>query len=91
MSSEVMSRISRRADALPVAMLAADVVAGFVVHPDQEIDLRVNVDRARQRLASQAHTSQALPSSVLWRRLELRGNNECVRWLREPLDATVTS
>ncbi len=73
------------------AQLNDELGASFVGHQDQEIDLRVTVDRARQRLASQAHTSQALPSSVLWRRLELLGNNECVRWLRDPLDATVTS
>jgi N-acetylglucosamine malate deacetylase 2 len=65
------------------AQLNQELGAGFVGHPDQEIDLRVSVDRARQRLASQAHTSQALPSSVLWRRLELLGNSECLRWLRE--------
>jgi LmbE family N-acetylglucosaminyl deacetylase len=73
------------------AQLNKELGASFVGHPDQEIDLRVTVDRARQRLASQAHTSQALPSSVLWRRLELLGNTESLRWLREPLDATVTS
>jgi LmbE family N-acetylglucosaminyl deacetylase len=63
--------------------------AGFIGHPDQEIDLRVTVDRARQRLASHAHKSQALPSSVLWRRLELLGNAESLRWLRRPIDAKV--
>lgn len=72
------------------AQLNKELGARFVGHADQEIDLYVTVDRARQRLASQAHTSQALPSSVLWRRLDLLGNNECLRWLREPPEATVT-
>jgi hypothetical protein len=50
----------------------------------------VTVDRTRQRLASHAHKSQALPSSVLWRRLELLGDTESLRWLHGPLGATVT-
>ena len=58
--------------------------SGFIGHRDQDIDLRVNVDRTRQRLASRAHVSQALPSSVLWRRLELLGDTESLRWLRKP-------
>lgn len=67
------------------AQLNDELGAGFIGHPDQEIDLHVSVDRARQRLASHAHTSQALPSSVLWRRLELLGDAESLRWLRRPL------
>jgi LmbE family N-acetylglucosaminyl deacetylase len=72
------------------AQLNHELGAGFVGHPDQEIDLRVSVDRTRQRLASHAHKSQALPSSVLWRRLELLGDTESLRWLHGPLGATVT-
>lgn len=41
----------------------------------------VRVDRARQRTASLAHESQALPTSVLWRRLELLGDVEHLRLL----------
>jgi N-acetylglucosamine malate deacetylase 2 len=63
--------------------------ASFVGHRDEEIDLQVTVDRTRQRLASHAHVSQALPSSVLWRRLELLGSTESLRWLHGPLGATV--
>ena len=70
--------------------LNQELGASFVGHPDQDIDLRVSVDRTRQRLASLAHKSQALPSSVLWRRLELLGNTESLRWLHGPLGATVT-
>ena len=60
------------------------------LHVLKDIDLTVSVDRTRQRLASLAHKSQALPSSVLWRRLELLGNTESLRWLHGPLGATVT-
>jgi len=72
------------------AQLNQELGASFIGHQDQEIDLWVSVDRGRQRLASHAHTSQALPSSVLWRRLELLGDTESLRWLRPPIGATVT-
>jgi LmbE family N-acetylglucosaminyl deacetylase len=48
------------------------------------IHLTVRVDRNRQRRAANAHPSQALPTSALWRRLELLGDDERLRWLREP-------
>jgi LmbE family N-acetylglucosaminyl deacetylase/uncharacterized OsmC-like protein len=64
------------------AQLNQELGASFIGHRDEEIELRVTVDRAQQRLASSAHTSQALPSSVLWRRLELLGDTESLRWLR---------
>jgi LmbE family N-acetylglucosaminyl deacetylase len=70
--------------------LNQELGAGFIGHHDRDIDLRVSVDRARQRLASHAHVSQALPSSVLWRRLELLGDMESLRWLRPPIGVTVT-
>lgn len=54
----------------------------FVGRTAQEIDLRIMVDRSRQLAASRAHASQALPESVLWRRLELLGAGESLRWLR---------
>lgn len=56
--------------------------ASFRGHGADDIDLVVRVDRERQRLASLAHASQAVPSSVLWRRLELLGAVEHLRWLR---------
>ena len=55
---------------------------GFVGHQPPQIDLTVTVDRDRQRMASLAHASQAVPTSVLWRRLELLGDIENLRWLR---------
>ncbi|MGZ4574172.1 MAG: hypothetical protein ACXVXY_04125, partial [Mycobacteriaceae bacterium] len=42
------------------------------------------VNRVRQRAASGAHVSQAIPTSVLWRRLELLGDVEQLRWLHRP-------
>ena len=54
----------------------------FVGHHASEIDLTVAVQRDRQRAASLAHASQALPTSVLWRRLELLGDVEHLRRLR---------
>src|SRR6266487_3011076 len=56
-------------------------------HPSG-IHLTVGVDRARQRQAAHAHPSQALPTSALWRRLELLGNAERLRWLRVPAPPT---
>jgi len=72
------------------AQLNQELGASFVGHQGHDIDLRVSVDRTRQRLASHAHVSQALPSSVLWRRLELLGDTESLRWLHGALGATVT-
>lgn len=57
---------------------------GFVGHEPAAIDLTIAVDRTRQRMASLAHASQAVPTSVLWRRLELLGDVEHLRWLRRP-------
>lgn len=56
----------------------------FVGHEPPDIDLVVPVDRDRQRAASLAHASQAIPTSVLWRRLEVLGDVEHLRWLRRP-------
>jgi LmbE family N-acetylglucosaminyl deacetylase len=54
----------------------------FSGHRDDEIDYEVTVERARQLAAVGAHASQALPTSVLWRRLELLGDREYLRRLR---------
>ena len=69
------------------AQLNQEFGASFIGHRDEDIDLRVTVDRARQHVASHAHASQALPGSVLWRRLELLGDTESLRWLRPPIGA----
>ncbi len=70
---------------IPAAVAAAlndEFGAGFVGHADRDIDLVVPVHRERQRIASLAHASQAVPTSVLWRRLELLDDVEHLRWLR---------
>jgi LmbE family N-acetylglucosaminyl deacetylase len=66
------------------AQLNHELGATFKGRADGEIDLRVSIDRTRQLQASRAHVSQALPDSVLWRRLELLGDIESLRWLRRP-------
>lgn len=49
----------------------------------------VPVDRERQRLASLAYSNESAPTSLLWRRLELLGETEHLRWLRRaPADRT---
>jgi LmbE family N-acetylglucosaminyl deacetylase/uncharacterized OsmC-like protein len=62
----------------------------FVGHEPSDVDLVVAVDRDRQRAASLTHASQAIPTSVLWRRLELLGDVEHLRWLRHPKAGQVT-
>lgn len=59
---------------------------GAQVAPDRAgaVDLRVTVDRARQRVASHAGQSKVPPGSARWRRLELLAETESLRWLRPP-------
>lgn len=64
--------------------LAAEGYAGFLGRPGDEIDLVLTVDRTAQLAAVECHPSQAVPGSVLWRRLELQGDDEHLRWLRRP-------
>ncbi|MEU4683851.1 PIG-L deacetylase family protein [Streptomyces xinghaiensis] len=58
--------------------------AAFDGHPPEAVDLTVTVDRAPQLKAVACHRSQAVPGSVLWRRLELLGDREHLRRLRPP-------
>lgn len=50
--------------------------AGFTGHAPERFAVGVRVDRARQMVAVHDHASQAVPGSVLWRRLELQGDRE---------------
>jgi LmbE family N-acetylglucosaminyl deacetylase len=61
----------------------------FFGHPPGAIDIQLPVSRARQLAASAAHVSQAIPSSVLWRRLELLGGTEHLRWLHHSADVPI--
>jgi len=56
----------------------------FSGHQPNEIDIAFTVDRGRQRKAVDCHPSQAVPGSVLWRRLELLGDREHLRWIYQP-------
>ena len=76
--------------ALPQAVadtLNAEYGAAFVGHPVEAL-LEVAVDRRRQRMAIACHASQAVPGSVLWRRLELLGDREYLRAHQIPTPPT---
>ena len=65
-----------------VAMtLSQEFGASLTGHDPEEIDLVIDVDRTAQNRAVACHPSQAIPGSVLWRRLELLRNHEHLRWL----------
>lgn len=66
------------------ATLNVELGAGFVGRDDTEIDLVLQVDRTRQRAAIACHESQSSDNPLLWRRLELLGEHESLRWLRRP-------
>lgn len=69
----------------PVArQLRVETGQPFAGRPPDELDLRVKVDRTSQRRAALAHASQISPSALLWRRLELLGDFEHLRWLHRP-------
>ena len=57
---------------------------GFVGRRDDELDMAITVDRARQLEAIRCHRSQSVDNPVLWRRLELLGPMEYLRYLRRP-------
>ncbi|WP_226902634.1 PIG-L deacetylase family protein [Phycicoccus mangrovi] len=62
------------------ATLRDETGGGFAGHPLDELT-EVAVDRTRQLAAVRCHATQAVPGSVLWRRLELLGDREYVRRL----------
>jgi LmbE family N-acetylglucosaminyl deacetylase len=64
--------------------LNEEFAAAFVGHDAADVDLVVPVDRTRQLAAVHCHATQAVPSSVLWRRLELLGDHEHLRVLARP-------
>lgn len=69
---------------LPTAVadvLNAEFGASFSGHDPADLDVLVKVDRSRQRRAVACHASQAVPGSVLWRRLDLLADTEHLRWL----------
>ena len=70
---------------LPAAIasrLAAETGTPFAGRPAGQVDICMRVDRTRQRRAAWRHASQISPAAVLWRRLELQGDCEHLRWIR---------
>ena len=73
--------------ALPAAIagrLRGETGQPFTGQPPGRLDLCIRVDRTRQRRAALTHASQISPAAVLWRRLQLQGDCEHLRWLLPP-------
>jgi N-acetylglucosamine malate deacetylase 2 len=67
--------------------LRAETGQPFAGQPPGRLDFAIRVNRARQRQAALLHASQVSPAAPLWRRLELQGDLEHLRWLVPPCDA----
>lgn len=65
-------------------VLNAELGTGFGGRTADEVDLVLSVDRGPQHRAIACHASQSVDNPVLWRRLELLGDREWLRWLRRP-------
>ena len=61
--------------------LNSEYGTNFVGRPKSEIDIVIDVDRGRQKTAVACHASQSSHNPVLWRRLELLGTEEHLRWV----------
>ena len=61
------------------ATLRSEFGGGFTGHDEDLLPIVVAVDRSRQVAAAHLHVTQAVPGSVLWRRLELLGDREHLR------------
>ncbi|MGO9293692.1 MAG: PIG-L family deacetylase [Streptosporangiaceae bacterium] len=82
------------ADGLPVLawtlpaqvadQLRAETGQPFAGRVPGDAGVCVRVGRARQREAALLHASQISPTAVLWRRLQLQGECEHLRWLLPP-------
>jgi LmbE family N-acetylglucosaminyl deacetylase len=68
--------------------LNAEFGTRFAGRVEDEIDIVLRVDRCAQKRAIALHASQATDNPVLWRRLELLGDTEWLRWLRRPSAAS---
>jgi N-acetylglucosamine malate deacetylase 2 len=71
--------------------LAAETGQAFAGEAPGLMDLCVRVSRDRQRRAARLHASQVSPGAVLWRRLQLQGDCEYLRWLVPPGAASTAS
>jgi LmbE family N-acetylglucosaminyl deacetylase len=63
-------------------LLNAELATTFAGRGDDELDITITVDRTRQLAAIGCHHSQSVDNPVLWRRLELLGPAEHLRYLR---------
>ena len=87
MSAALAASLPVLAWTLPDAVadrLRAETGHAFTGQPPGRVDLCVRVGRARQRRAALLHASQISPGAVLWRRLQLQGDCEHLRWLHRP-------
>ena len=64
--------------------LRAETGQPFAGQAPGRLDFAIRVSRRRQRQAALLHASQVSPSAPLWRRLELQGDIEHLRWLVPP-------
>ncbi len=71
--------------------LKAETGQDFAGQPPNVIDFCVRVSRTRQRRAAMMHASQISRKSALWRRLQLQGECEHLRWLVPPQAAPALS
>lgn len=65
-----------------VAQLNRELGGGATDGQGGPVDLRVSLDRTRQRLTSRADAGQPVPGSTHWRGLELLAETNSLRWLR---------
>ena len=73
--------------ALPAGIagrLRAETGQPFAGQASGRLDFAIRVSRTRQRQAALLHASQVSPEAPLWRRLELQGDTEHLRWLVPP-------
>jgi len=64
--------------------LKEDFGGSLIGHQGEEIDLRVSLEHARQRVDSRKLQGPARPGSASWRQLELLADIQSLRWLRPP-------
>jgi N-acetylglucosamine malate deacetylase 2 len=68
--------------------LNAELGTAFVGRAEEEIDMALCTGRAAQHRAIACHSSQSADNPPLWRRLDLLGGREWLRWLRRPSGPT---
>lgn len=66
------------------AALNREFGASFLGRAEAEVGSPLTVDRTKQLRAIAEHRSQSVHNAILWRRLELQGTSEWVRWSAVP-------